>query len=140
VFLLPGCQTFDKTEYRSKVLMLFDVSGSMVNTIDDLPEPGQDPAKLPTRQDKVIHFVTEGNKSKETKPFADLVLAKSPATAFRFGTSLDESEILSWKEGAGPESEKLSPWLKPDRKHFVETDDKLTEEQRLARRTKYNDI
>ena len=29
VFLLPGCQTFDMTEYHAKVLFLFDVSGSM---------------------------------------------------------------------------------------------------------------
>src|SRR4051794_3948533 len=43
VFLLPGCQTFDRTEFHSKVLFLFDVSGSMVTTVDDLPEVGQDP-------------------------------------------------------------------------------------------------
>src|SRR6476660_6278436 len=41
VFLLPGCQTFDMTEYHGKVLFLFDVSGSMVKTVDDLPEIGQ---------------------------------------------------------------------------------------------------
>src|SRR5437867_1792398 len=62
VFLLPGCQTFDMTEYHGKVLFLFDVSGSMVETRDDLPDIGQNPSTLPTRQDKVIRFLAEGNK------------------------------------------------------------------------------
>src|SRR6516165_918007 len=36
VFLLPAEQTWDRTETRSKVILLFDVSGSM-GSKDDLP-------------------------------------------------------------------------------------------------------
>src|SRR5260370_15511171 len=57
VFLLPGCQTFDTTVSYPKVLVLFDVSDSMT-TQDDTPSPGQDPAMLPTRQDKIIKLLT----------------------------------------------------------------------------------
>ena len=96
VFLLPGCQTFDMTEYHAKVLFLFDVSGSMVETVDDLPEIGQDPATLPKRQDKVIRFLAEGQK--DAKPFSSLALAKTPIAAYRFGSMLDESEVQSWKD------------------------------------------
>src|SRR5207248_473332 len=51
VFLLPGCQSYDRTETHSRVLVLVDVSGSMTNR-DDQPGPGQDITALPTRQDK----------------------------------------------------------------------------------------
>src|SRR5437868_6308782 len=46
VFLLPGCQTYDQSTTYPKVLVLVDVSGSM-DTQDDTPQPGQDPAMLP---------------------------------------------------------------------------------------------
>ncbi len=115
VFLLPGCQTFEMTEYHAKVLFVFDVSGSM-GTVDDLPEIGQDPAALPTRQDKVIRFLADGNK--DAKPFLDSVLAKSPITAYRFGSLLDESDVQVWKDGKAPSVEKLRAWLKPDKKNF----------------------
>src|SRR5438132_541492 len=71
VFLLPGCQTYETTETKSEVVFLFDVSGSM-NSVDDLPEVGQDPATLPTRQDKVIKLLS-GQAA-----FMQKVLQKTP--------------------------------------------------------------
>src|SRR4029077_6928849 len=74
VFLLSGCQRYDKSELPSKVIFLFGVSGSM-NAVDDFPEARQDPASLPTRQDKVIGLLTS------RAAFVQRVLQKSPITA-----------------------------------------------------------
>src|SRR5205085_8387891 len=57
VFLLPGCQSYDRTETYSRALVLVDVSGSMTNR-DEQPGPGVDVTSLPTRQDKVIELLT----------------------------------------------------------------------------------
>src|SRR4051812_3674910 len=51
VFLLPAEQSWQQSQSRSKVVLLFDVSGSM-GTIDDVPT-GQSGQKLLTRQEKV---------------------------------------------------------------------------------------
>ena len=56
VFVLPGRQFFETTEVPPKVLVLFDVSGSM-NWKDELASPGQVDARL-TRQEKVLQFLT----------------------------------------------------------------------------------
>lgn len=117
IFLLPGCQTFDMTEYHAKTLFLFDVSGSMVSTVDDLPTVGQDPATLPTRQDKVARFFSEGNQN--TRPFLETVLAKSPITAYRFGSYLDESEIQNFKNPTdAPAVDAFRTWLKPNKSNL----------------------
>ena len=139
VFLLPGCQTFDKSQYHSKVLMLFDVSGSMVSTIDDLPEVGQDPAKLPTRQDKVVRFLAQAGKDGD-KAFLDQVVAKTPVTAYRFGSMLDETEIPNWSPTTRPEVDALSTWLKPDRKHYKPRDDLPAEKKAEAQARYYDQV
>src|SRR6516225_10534193 len=52
IFLLPAMQTWERSEKRSRVLVLVDVSPSVANTIDDLPEDGTAPGKPATRLDK----------------------------------------------------------------------------------------
>src|SRR5262245_35990904 len=54
VFLLPAYQSWEESESRSKVVLLFDASLSVTNTVDDIPSETQPLAKLPTRQDKVL--------------------------------------------------------------------------------------
>lgn len=115
VFLLPGCQTFEVTEHHARTLFLFDVSGSLTTVVDDVPEVGQDPATLPTRQEKVVRFLAEEGKGK--RPFLEQALARTPITAYRFGSMLDESEVPAWKDVA-PTAETLRVWLNPDKKHF----------------------
>jgi hypothetical protein len=112
VFLLPGIQLYEQTVTHPKVLFLFDASGSM-QVVDDLPEVGQDPVKLPSRQDKVVRFLTD-DKSKEPGAFMERVLQKSPVTAYRFGSILDESQIHNLQEGKSLAPAAWSKWLKPD--------------------------
>src|SRR6266851_8820547 len=57
VFLLPAEQTWERTETRSKVILLIDVSGSMTSK-DDLPNEAVPAEKLLSRHDKIIRFLT----------------------------------------------------------------------------------
>lgn len=119
VFMLPGCQRSEKQEYESKVLVLFDVSGS-TTTKDDLPEPGQDPASLPTRQDKVLKFLLgkkkDGNGNEVS--FIDDLMSRTPLTCYRFGSVLDETDIveLNAKKQKTLTDEAWAKWLKPNKK------------------------
>ena len=45
IFLLPAMQTWERSEKRSRVLVLLDTSPSVANTSDDLPEDGTQPAQ-----------------------------------------------------------------------------------------------
>ena len=87
VFLLPAMQKFEEHTVPSKVILLFDVSGSMLHTMDDpLPE-GVDPnkVKMPTRQDKVLNLLTD-----EQVALLNRLTEKNLVSAYRFGASLDE--------------------------------------------------
>jgi hypothetical protein len=134
VFLLPGCQNYEAREYHSKVLMLFDVSGSM-STIDDLPEIGQDPAKLPTRQAKVVALLASdvGRNQQAQTPLLDRMLTKTPLTLYRFGSLLDESFVVSVSERGGWNPAELAAWLRPDKSMIQVAKDKPEEEQRKER-------
>jgi hypothetical protein len=149
VFLLPGCQTFDTTETHAKVLVLLDVSGSVTNTIDDLPVPGEDPAKLPTRQDKVVKLLTAAGKDQQ-KPFFERLLEKSPANVFRFGAIADDMHVQKFKE-APTERDLSDGWkqawtlldwndfLKPD-KTKIKLPGGLAADEEPKVRAKINDL
>ena len=53
VFLLPAMQSWDETKAQSKVVVLFDVSGSMGHR-DDIPTEATPADKLPTRDRKSV--------------------------------------------------------------------------------------
>jgi hypothetical protein len=112
VFLLPGCQSYQTTETRPKALVLFDVSGSM-NLVDDLPKPGQDPRTLPSRQGKVIKFLTEPDTAGLT--FIARLQEKSPLTLYRFGAVLDDVEVQQFLKNKKWDKDQWSAWLHPDK-------------------------
>lgn len=131
VFLLPGCQTYDRTESYSKSVFLFDVSASTLAK-DGTPEIGQDPALLPSRQDLVIEMLA-GKAAVMQK-----VLAKSPVTAYRFGGIVDEDNVVNLKEGELWTKEQWVAWLKPD-KNAIVVNEKLSPEEQLKDRIKQAD-
>jgi hypothetical protein len=140
VFLLPSCQYSEKKEYKSQVVFLFDVSGSMF-TVDDLPVEGQDRKLLPTRQDKIVHFLTanQDERGRDVVPFMDRVLAKTPVTAYRFGPVLDEGDILNleFDKEKSLAAASWKKWLVPDRKDVPAPDlDKIKDED--AKKEKLN--
>jgi hypothetical protein len=109
VFLLPAIQTWEKVNSRSKVVLALDVSGSMGNK-DDVPTETMPAEKLPTRQDKVIQFLTD-----EQLGFLSELQQKNPVYFYRFGTRADEAFTVFDKDKSWSSSE-WSGWLKPDPK------------------------
>jgi hypothetical protein len=103
---------------------------------DDLPEIGQDPATLPTRQDKIVNFLLgkEDADGKQKDPFIERVLQKTPLTCYRFGGILDETEILNLS--ANPKKPQTvtdaewKKWLKPDKTNVEKPDfDEIRKEE-----------
>jgi hypothetical protein len=101
VFLLPALQTYEETEVRSKVLVLFDVSGSVTAVVDDIPDENTPFEKLPTRQDKVLRFLAD-----EKKGFIAGLEKRNPITASRFATKVDPN-VWFFADGAN--------WTKEER-------------------------
>ncbi len=82
VFLLPAFQTYERTEKRSRVLVVLDVSGSMHKDEDVSGAPG---AKPKSRVGQVIDFLTDTQAD-----FLGKLLDKTPVFVYRFGTRADE--------------------------------------------------
>lgn len=106
VFLLPAWQTWEKTESHSKVVLAFDVSGSMRNK-DDLPTESMPVEKLPTRQDKVIQFLKD-----EQIGFLKRLQEKNPIYLYRFGGRVDEAFQFLEGDKAWLAADR-DAWLKP---------------------------
>jgi hypothetical protein len=108
VFLLPAVQSYQKTEQRYEVLVLFDISDSM-NTKDDLPDDKTPFEKLLSRQDKVINFL-DGDAA-----FVQRLQEKNPTSCYRFGSQLDAAEFKQFAKGdPKPAKAVWADWLKVD--------------------------
>lgn len=131
IFLLPAREVWEKTETRSKVVLLFDVSASM-GTKDDLPTESMPVDKILSRQDKVIQLLTDAQIA-----FLEKLQKKNPVTVYRFGSMVDEeSKVLAhgrvfsteeWNEFSRTKGDRVrhiggrdfsasawSEWLKPN--------------------------
>ena len=82
--MLPAVRDYKDSFSRSKVLVLFDVSGSMAATIDDIPTDAVPLDKLLSRQDKVLQFLAD-----EKVNFLKRLEEKNPIDVFRFARGLD---------------------------------------------------
>jgi hypothetical protein len=107
VFLLPAFQTWDRTEMHSKVLVVTDVSGSMGNR-DDLPTDTVPVEKLPTRQDKVIAFLTDDRVG-----FLKKLQETNPVYAYRFGSRAD-AQFKLFEGGKAWATTEWADWLNPN--------------------------
>jgi len=106
VFLLPSCQTWERTEKRSRVIILIDISPSMRLSDDIASEPNQ---KTQTRIDKVIDLLTD-----EKIALIQSLMQQNPVFVYRFGTRLDE-ETQTFAKGD-------ARWTKPDWDAFTRYD------------------
>ncbi len=91
-FFLPAYQTWERTEKRSKVLIVLDVSPSVTAVTDDISQ--QSGVKTKTRMQKVLDFLTD-----EKVAFVQKILEKNPVAVYRFGTRLEE-EPTEMKSGS----------------------------------------
>lgn len=83
VFLLPAFQTFERSEKRSRVIVVLDVSPSVTKVSDEIGSvPGK---KLKTRLATIIDLLTD-----EKVSFLKNLLAENPVVVYRFGSRLDE--------------------------------------------------
>lgn len=91
-FLLPAVQTFDKSDKRSRVVILLDISPSVTVKSDDVGGPvGRKPK---TRFETVIELLTDKDVALLQK-----LLEKNPVVVYRFGNRLDdEPEVIAPKE------------------------------------------
>jgi hypothetical protein len=87
VFLLYSEQTWEETQSQAKIGIILDVSNSLTQVVDDIPtKPGE---KLPSRQDKVLEFLTSDKVN-----FVPALEATNPVTAYRFSLRLDDNYLL----------------------------------------------
>lgn len=127
VFLLPAWQNWEITRASSKVVLLFDVSGSTAAK-DDLPTESMPVEKLLSRQDKVIRFLTDAQVS-----FLKRLETKNPVTAYRFGGQLDES-AQTFAGGEPWTDAQWTAWLKLDPHQEIPSKVDDDERQALRRR------
>jgi hypothetical protein len=132
VFLLPAWQTWDKTENRSKVVLLLDVSGSM-GSKDDVPTDSMPVEKLLTRQDKVIRFLTDDQIG-----FLKKLQDKNPVTAYRIGGQLDDQDVQVFADGKEWSADEWSDWLKLNPKEEIPADLDVEEQAKLKKKLEYH--
>ncbi len=82
-FFLPAYQTWEKTEKRSRVLVVIDVTPSVTTVTDDLSNNSM--IKPKTRMQKVLDFLTDDKIN-----FLQKLLDKNPVYLYRFGSRLDD--------------------------------------------------
>jgi hypothetical protein len=113
-FLLPGCQEYETTVTESKVLVLFDVSGSMDAT--DATEVVETGGGV-TRQEKIVRFLTTAyRQGNSDKTFLEHLQDQSAVTCYRFGGVLDDQPMVLPKDKKNPTADEWRKWLKPSAK------------------------
>ncbi len=81
VFLLPARQTWERTEKKSRVVVLIDVTPSMTKVTDEVGA-----VNPPKRMDVLVKFLTDKDVA-----FIQKLLKTNPVAVYPFGTRLDET-------------------------------------------------
>jgi hypothetical protein len=110
VFLLPAKQTWERTEKKSRVVVVLDISPSMTRTSDEIDSRGR-PAK--TRMDVLLDFLTDDKNDNKVK-FIQRILEKNPIVVYTFGTRLDDSSQMMNRDE--------SPWTRAEWDAFITYD------------------
>lgn len=115
IFMLPALQTWQTTETTSKVLIFFDVSGSMAQPDDP---PGEESIVRQTRLDKVAKFL-------DSSAFVKKIIedkngkTKNPVAIYAFGGRLDEEYREFKKDGKLWSVKEWTAWLNQDVKQWL---------------------
>lgn len=106
VFLLPAEQTWERTEKKSRVILLIDISPSMTKVTDEVSTAA---GKPPTRMDLLIKLLTDKDVDLIQK-----LLRTNPVAVYSFGTRLDEApQVIDRGE---------QPWSKDEWEAFARYD------------------
>jgi len=110
VFLLPAKQTWERTEKKSRVIVVLDISPSMTRVSDEVDRRGR---QAKTRMDVLLDFLTDDRNDGKVQ-FINKILDKNPIVVYSFGTRLDDgSQMMNRDE---------PPWNRPDWEAFVTYD------------------
>jgi hypothetical protein len=131
VFLLPALQTWEKTETHSKAVLVMDVSGSL-GTKDDMPTDLVPVEKLPSRQDKIVTFLTDPRTG-----FVSQLLKTNPIYAYRFGNRIDDEFKVLGRDDQWSPSE-LKTWLNPNPKEAMPAGISDEEKDKFLKRQELN--
>ena len=102
VFLLPAKQTWERTEKKSRVVVVLDISPSMTRVSDEVDSRGR---QAKTRMDILLDFLTDEKNDNKVR-FIQRILEKNPIVVYSFGTRLDEnSQMINRDEKAWDRSE-----------------------------------
>jgi len=104
VFLLPARQTWERSEKRSRVIVLIDISPSMTRVSDEITLKGGKKSK--TRMDYLIDFLADADVA-----FLQNIIKTNPVYIYPFGSRLDESPRELTRASA--------PWTVQDWRDFA---------------------
>jgi LPXTG-motif cell wall-anchored protein len=90
VFLLPAKQTWERTEKKSRVVIVLDISPSMTRVSDEVQSVGR---PIKTRMDVLLDFLTDEKNDNKVR-FIQKILENNPLVVYPFGTRLDESSQM----------------------------------------------
>jgi hypothetical protein len=111
-FLLPAIQTWERSEKRSKVVFVVDVSPSVTEVADERPS---DPKAKPTaRLDKLLDTLTDDRLG-----LLKTLVQKNPVTVYRFGGRLDEESVTFDAGGPAWTRAEWAAWLRGDLKAWL---------------------
>jgi hypothetical protein len=138
-FLLPGCQEFETTTTESKILVLFDVSGSM----GDAPD-GTEGESGVTRQEKVVRFLmTPYAVANLNRTFLEHLQESSAVACYRFGGGIDDEPKLFDKGSQSWTAAEWAKWLRPDKSDIAapkDLDEAKAKEYVANRRALYDQL
>jgi hypothetical protein len=106
VFLLPARQTWERTEKRSRVVVLIDVTPSMTRVSDEITKKDRKPKK---RMELLIEFLQDRDIA-----LIENLLKSNPVAIYPFGTRLDDTPQMIERGAA--------PWGAEDWEAFVNFD------------------
>ena len=95
MFLMPARQAYERSEKRSRVLVVIDVTASM-SQVSDEPPSARPSAKPATRLAKVMDYLSDDKIG-----FVRGLLDKNPVYLYRIGNRLDEDSQQFEKNDSG---------------------------------------
>jgi hypothetical protein len=114
VFLLPAIQLWERSEKRSRVVVLLDITPSVTDVSDDRPPESGGTFTPKPRITKVIDFLTD-----EKVAFLKKLTEKNPVSVYRFGTRLDDEAQTFTPEQAAWSAAEWNAWIKYDFKPWL---------------------
>ena len=135
MFLMPARQAYERSEKRSRVLVVIDVTASM-SQVSDEPPSARPSAKPATRLAKVMDYLSDDKIG-----FVRGLLDKNPVYLYRIGNRLDEDSQQFEKNDSGeyvpihrvpgpvgaPQRATGSPWDNADWQAFAAYDFKTNQ-------------